>query len=245
MKKTFGIRYKGNKTYYEKHHIIPHSLNGSDEEKNLVLLTAREHFICHWLLVKKFKQGTVERNKMICAFWKMQLRPNDKSQRYINSSAYEKLKTEYSNFLRINQTGKNNSQYGKHWYTNRDTGECKTFNELPNEKWIKGRNLFCGENSLIKIKINKTIKIKNQLQKTISKTKLNQLKTKLFTYKLWNKYNLGNYFGLEKFAKENNMTKQNLGYLFRTYISFYKRNVSEGTHSFKSNKNLICVYLYG
>ena len=38
--------------YAEKHHIIPRSLGGSDDIENLVILTAREHFICHLLLTK-------------------------------------------------------------------------------------------------------------------------------------------------------------------------------------------------
>ena len=36
--------------YYEKHHILPRCLNGGDEKENLVLLTAREHYIAHKLL---------------------------------------------------------------------------------------------------------------------------------------------------------------------------------------------------
>jgi len=39
-----------NYIYYEKHHIVPKCLNGCNEEINLVLLTAREHFVCHKLL---------------------------------------------------------------------------------------------------------------------------------------------------------------------------------------------------
>ena len=39
-------------SYTESHHIQPRSLGGTDESINLVALTAREHFICHWLLVK-------------------------------------------------------------------------------------------------------------------------------------------------------------------------------------------------
>jgi hypothetical protein len=38
--------------YTERHHIQPRSLGGSDNKDNLVELTAREHFICHWLLTK-------------------------------------------------------------------------------------------------------------------------------------------------------------------------------------------------
>lgn len=38
--------------YFERHHIIPKSSGGSNDNNNLVLLKAREHFICHWLLYK-------------------------------------------------------------------------------------------------------------------------------------------------------------------------------------------------
>jgi hypothetical protein len=41
-----------NHGYVEKHHIIPKSCGGSNDKNNLVSLTAREHFICHWLLTK-------------------------------------------------------------------------------------------------------------------------------------------------------------------------------------------------
>lgn len=38
--------------YFEIHHIIPRSSGGTDEEDNLCLLYAREHYLCHWLLYK-------------------------------------------------------------------------------------------------------------------------------------------------------------------------------------------------
>jgi 5-methylcytosine-specific restriction endonuclease McrA len=34
--------------YTEKHHIIPRSFGGSNQKENLVALTAREHFVCHF-----------------------------------------------------------------------------------------------------------------------------------------------------------------------------------------------------
>jgi hypothetical protein len=39
--------------YFETHHIVPRSEGGLDEESNLVKLTAREHFIAHWLLYRE------------------------------------------------------------------------------------------------------------------------------------------------------------------------------------------------
>lgn len=41
-----------NEMYTERHHIIPKSFGGSDRNENLVRLSAREHFLVHWLLVK-------------------------------------------------------------------------------------------------------------------------------------------------------------------------------------------------
>lgn len=49
-KAKLSNRIKGSNEYYERHHIIPRSLGGTDAKNNLVLLTAKEHFICHLLL---------------------------------------------------------------------------------------------------------------------------------------------------------------------------------------------------
>ena len=43
--------------YTERHHIIPKCLGGTDEDENLVNLSAREHFIVHLLLVKMHPQN--------------------------------------------------------------------------------------------------------------------------------------------------------------------------------------------
>ena len=41
--------------YTEKHHILPKSMGGSNQAFNIVKLTAREHFLAHWLLFKIYK----------------------------------------------------------------------------------------------------------------------------------------------------------------------------------------------
>ena len=48
--------------YVEKHHIIPTSLGGKNNKENIVRLTAREHFVCHWLLWK-FTEGKDKKRK--------------------------------------------------------------------------------------------------------------------------------------------------------------------------------------
>lgn len=58
------VRSKDN-GYLESHHIIPRSLGGDDSVDNVVLLTAKEHFVCH-LLLPKFTKGD-DRRKMLFA----------------------------------------------------------------------------------------------------------------------------------------------------------------------------------
>ena len=43
--------------YCEAHHIIPKCLGGSDDKTNIILLTAREHYIAH-LLLRRIYPGT-------------------------------------------------------------------------------------------------------------------------------------------------------------------------------------------
>jgi len=43
-------RERDDNEYYEKHHIIPRCKGGTNDSDNLTYLTAREHFLCHWLL---------------------------------------------------------------------------------------------------------------------------------------------------------------------------------------------------
>jgi hypothetical protein len=81
--------------YKERHHIIPKSLGGSNLKENLVDLTAREHFICHWLLTKMVVGPNKE--KMIYAAWTMANLENKSQQRYkLTGRVYESLKQEYS-----------------------------------------------------------------------------------------------------------------------------------------------------
>ena len=49
------LRIISKNTYLEKHHILPKSLGGNDEKDNLILLTAREHYISHMILHKAYK----------------------------------------------------------------------------------------------------------------------------------------------------------------------------------------------
>ena len=75
--------------YTEKHHIIPRCMGGLDISENLVKLTAREHFICHWLLCRIYPDN----RKLAYAFRAMCILHNDQQTRYIPSSrAYQECK---------------------------------------------------------------------------------------------------------------------------------------------------------
>lgn len=105
--------------YYERHHILPRSLGGLDTSDNLVCLTAREHFICHWLLTK-FTVGEA-RDKMVYALRMM--RANKSGQRYTSKTTarvYENLKIEYSEIQRQRILGENNPMYGDKFYRSKE-----------------------------------------------------------------------------------------------------------------------------
>lgn len=83
-------------SYKEKHHIHPQSLGGPSKKENLVWLTAREHFICHWLLVK-MTDGEA-RSKMVYALQGMKA-SNKYQDRYhtkITAKVYAKYREEHA-----------------------------------------------------------------------------------------------------------------------------------------------------
>lgn len=102
--------------YTESHHIIPESMGGFDTPDNLVDLTAREHFICHWLLVK---MTTGEDHwKMINALRMMRAEKYGQ-KRYktkITARVYENLKKEYSILQSKRKRGENNPMYGDKFF---------------------------------------------------------------------------------------------------------------------------------
>lgn len=82
--------------YTELHHIIPQSMGGSNDKENLVELTAREHFICHWLLIKMTEDE--DRSKMLYALNGMKAE-NRYQQRYntkITARVYETYRIEHA-----------------------------------------------------------------------------------------------------------------------------------------------------
>lgn len=93
-------------SYTETHHIKPRSLGGTNDANNLVDLTAREHFICHWLLTKMYAGEA--KGKMINALWMMQSKNNyqDRYQTKITSRVYESLRQDYARYISERNKGR-------------------------------------------------------------------------------------------------------------------------------------------
>jgi hypothetical protein len=76
-------KYNLEQPYYENHHIIPKCLNGTNNKENLVLLTAKEHYVCHKLLMYIHSNN----RGIILSFIRMLY--NKKSKNPISSRDYE------------------------------------------------------------------------------------------------------------------------------------------------------------
>ena len=123
-----GWSKKTSEIYTEKHHIIPNSIVKNND---VVVLTAREHFICH-LLLPKMLEGK-DKYKMLTALIGMKRKSKRTQNRYINARLYDFAKIKYSEFKkeqwknieyrnhitekvkqnRPDQFGKNNPMYGR------------------------------------------------------------------------------------------------------------------------------------
>lgn len=100
-------KHKQEGGYYEGHHILPHCLGGKGSSKNwdhpnIVPLTAREHFICHWLLAR-----ITDNPKLWNAFHAMCHLKDRNQQRYIPSSrTIEEARIKAIDFIKELHTGK-------------------------------------------------------------------------------------------------------------------------------------------
>lgn len=90
--------------YKERHHIIPKCMGGIDDKENLVELTAREHYLAHWLLHKMYP----ENNKLVYALNSMIIIKKDKRKLKISSKEYELIKLKISVLQSKLMSGDNN-----------------------------------------------------------------------------------------------------------------------------------------
>lgn len=110
--------------YKERHHIIPKSMGGSNDENNLIDLYAQEHFIAHKLLALE----NPDERKLVYAWWRMSHKraKNNKVEIEVTADDYALSRELFVNHMKhrivtketrkklsdINR-GKNNAMYGK------------------------------------------------------------------------------------------------------------------------------------
>lgn len=167
-------RKRVNLGYIERHHIIPKSIGGLDINENMVSLTAREHFLCHYLLTKMVHENTNEFIKLIHAFTYM--KSGHRENRYFNSILYSRAKENLSKIMKEKSTGENNIWYGHCWIFNKELKKNLRIskNELEyyiskNDGWQKGRCMDFDKKPKeknIKPIIIKEKKIKENIVKT-------------------------------------------------------------------------------
>jgi hypothetical protein len=167
--------------YYEKHHIIPKSLGGNNDKNNLVKLTAREHFICHWLLTKMVA-NTKEKYQMWNAFSCMLYRENPNQERHkVSSRVFENIKFVGAKIKSENFSGKNNPMYGKKGILSPHYGKKKSAEHIANlSKSHKGQTRTIEARA----KQSATTKGRTQTQEHVEKRKCVGSKNGRFGYKM-------------------------------------------------------------
>jgi hypothetical protein len=93
VNKASHLERNKDEAYYEKHHIVPKSLGGDNSMCNIVLLTPKEHFICH-LLLPKICISSDDKRRMVYALMRLSGGRNGKSIKY-NSRNYQTFKNMY------------------------------------------------------------------------------------------------------------------------------------------------------
>lgn len=129
------IQNKGKREldYFEKHHIVPRSFIENDE---IIILTAREHFIAHWILMRCFKNKF--HCKMSYAFLKMIKSNHNRNYYKITSRIYEELRKN----LAISQSLKARKSIWINDEINEKFILKSKLNEYLNSRWKIGRKEF-------------------------------------------------------------------------------------------------------
>ena len=105
-----ALKENGDNNYYEKHHIIPKCIGGTDDEDNLVLLNFREHVIAHELLNRIHP----ENKKLMKALTRMLTCEVDENGNKIKREIKSSREAEYIRKLYIQSlTGDGNPNFGK------------------------------------------------------------------------------------------------------------------------------------
>jgi hypothetical protein len=181
--------------YTETHHIIPRSLGGKNFKSNLIVLSAREHFIAHLLLSKMFSDK-MKKAKMIMALAMMMVSSKNQNRYRFTSRQFSFLRELHAKSMSVLQGGKLNSQSETMWITNGiENKKIKIFEQIEGG-WKKGRFI---ESSL---KEEKTLKKEKNKKQKLEKKEYNK---KHYT----NLYKIYCNFGWDEIKKNYPYSKPN------------------------------------
>ena len=164
---------------YEKHHILPRSFGGDNTKENYVLLSAREHFLIHVLLLKVLSNKEFY-NKMLFALFNMKA----------SNSLYKR-----------NNTSRSYGKYKQEWQELQSARQKQNMSDpLFKQRVIEARAKTLKDNPDIAAKISQKLKgrVRNNLKKDIlmlkgdERTDAQKLASKIHSEKLkgrpaWNK----------------------------------------------------------
>jgi hypothetical protein len=161
-KKPERLILKKKGEYFEGHHIIPKSKGGTGNScrpknnQNIVLLTAREHFLAHWILWRIYRDRSTA-----LAFHKM-ISINKKQNRVISSKGYEEAREAF----RVTNLG---NQHGKGKTRVVSEEQKKKQSQIMKGKYLGDKNPFY-----------------NKLHTEESKEKIRKSREGLNKEKIWN-----------------------------------------------------------
>lgn len=97
-----------NFVYYEKHHIVPKCLGGTNDKTNLVLLTPEEHYLAHQLLVKIYpnNHSLIKAANMMCT-------SSAEKEQIRNNKRFGWLRRKLSQVFSIEKSGKESPLKGR------------------------------------------------------------------------------------------------------------------------------------
>lgn len=205
---------------YQKHHIIPKCLGGTDDEANIVKLTIEEHIEAHKELANCFDNGTYERNSNLSAANVLYVWLNRKSD--------------------IDLSGENNPMWGKsHSEETKVKISIKSKQKIYSDEYRnKLRQVFMGnKNHRWGVKLSDETKKKiseaqtgekhhwwgtnrsDETKKKISEGQPNRVKVSKYNIEL---VKLETYDSIAEAAKSNGISTGNLsGYLSKPELTKY------------------------
>lgn len=121
--------------YKERHHIIPKCMGGGNSKDNLVDLSAREHFIIHWLLHRIYPDN----GSLAIAFYRC---ANIKNGLLPSSRSYEEARKVSSNAQSIMKKQKYKDGEITVWNKGLSGYSISSENMKGKEPWNKGKTGF-------------------------------------------------------------------------------------------------------